>query len=163
MKSTLRTLTLTLTLFAFVRLGGVAFAQEAAKEAAAKATTVEKVLGANPEPDGNAYRIDLLLTDGTPVAYEIPPSEASKIANGLSKPAIAGGQNKQVATLVYGMTIEVDSKGEAVILFPRGRYGGLEPLAIPIGGANLLVKALQTKIVEAKATAVKLQKQQKKP
>ena len=154
----MRKLTLTLTVFALVSLCGVAFAQQDTKGAAVKATPIEKVLDANPEPDGKAYRIDLLLMDGTRVAYEIPPSEAAKIADGLSKPAIAGGQNQQVATLVCGMTIQVDSKGEAVILTPRSRSGALEPLAIPISGANLLVKTLQTKIAEAKATAAKQRK-----
>jgi hypothetical protein len=57
------------------------------------------------------------------------------------------------------MTIQVDSKGEVVILTPRSRSGALEPLAIPMSGANLLVKTLQTKIAEAKATAAKQRKQ----
>jgi hypothetical protein len=35
----------------------------------------------------------------------------------------------------------------------------LEPLAIPISGANLLVKTLQAKIAEAKAIAAKQPKQ----
>ena len=154
----MRKLTLTLTVFTLVSLGGVALAQQDTKGAAVEATPIEKVLNANPEPDGKAYRIDLLLRDGTRAAYEIPPSEAAKIADGLSKRAIAGGQNQQVATLVYGMNIQVDSKGEAVIVTPRGRSGALEPLAIPISGANLLVKALQTKIAEAKVTAAKQRK-----
>jgi hypothetical protein len=155
----MRKLTLTLTMFALVSLGGVAFAQEDTKGAAVKAMLIEKVLDANPEPDGKAYRIDLLLRDGTRVAYEIPPSEAAKIGDGLSKPAIAGGQNQKVATIVSGMTIQVDSKGEAVILTRRSRSGALEPLAIPMSGANFLVKTLQTKIAEAKATAAKQRKQ----
>ena len=154
----MRKLTLTLTVFALVSLCGVAFAQQDTKGAAVKATPIEKVLGANPEPDGKAYRIDLLLMDGTRVAYEIPPSEAAKIADGLSKPAIAGGQNQKVATIVSGMSIQIDSKGEAVILTPRSQSGVLETLAIPISGANLLVKTLQTKIAEAKATAAKQRK-----
>jgi hypothetical protein len=136
--------------------GGVAFAQQDTKGAAA--APIEKVLDANPVPDGQAYRIDLLLRDGTRVAYEIPPSEAAKIADGLSKPAIAGGKNRQVATIVTGMTVHIDSKGEAVILTPRSQSGALEPLAIPTSGANLLVKTLQTKIAEAKAAAAKQRK-----
>ena len=89
--------------------------------------------------------------------YEVPPSEAAKIAE-LSKPAIAGGHQK-VATIVTGMTVEIDSKGKAVILTPRSQSGVLEPLAIPISGANLLVKTLQAKIAEAKAIAAKQPKQ----
>ena len=154
----MRKVTLTLTVFTLVSLCGVAFAQQDTKGAAVKATPIEKVLGANPEPDGKAYRIDLLLMDGTRVAYEIPPSEAAKIADGLSKPAIAGGQNQKVATIVTGMSIQVDSQGKAVILTPRSQSGALETLAIPISGANLLVKTLQAKIAEAKATAAKQRK-----
>ena len=41
----------------------------------------------------------------------------------------------------------------------RSKSGVLEPLAIPISGANLLVKTLQAKIAEAKAIAAKQPKQ----
>ena len=69
-------------------------------------------------------------------------------------------QNKQKeATIVTGMTAEIDSKGKAVILTPRSQSGVLEPLAIPISGASLLVKTLQAKIAEAKAIAAKQPKQ----
>ena len=155
----MRTLTLSVTLVTLVSQGGVAFAQQSTQGAVAEATPIEKVLEANPEPDGKAYRIDLLLSEGTRVAYKIPASEAANMADGLSKPAIAGGRNQKVATIVSGMTIQVDSKGEAVILTRRSRSGALEPLAIPMSGANLLVKTLQTKIAEAKATAAKQRKQ----
>jgi hypothetical protein len=47
------------------------------------------------------------------------------------------------------MSVEIDSKGKVV----------LEPLAIPISGAKLLVKTLQAKIAEAKAIAAKQPKQ----
>ena len=73
-------------------------------------------------------------------------------------------QNKQKeATILTGMTAEIDSKGTAVILTPRSQSGVLEPLAIPISGANLLVKTLQAKIAEAKAIAAKQPKQPKQP
>jgi len=146
----MRKLTLTLTVSALASLGGFAFAQHTK---GATATPIEKVLDANPEPDGKAYRIDLLLRDGTRVAYEIPRSEAAKMADGLSKSMMPGGQKQKVATIVSGMSIEIDSEGKAVILTPRSQSGVLEPLAIPISGANLLVKTLQTKIAQAKATA----------
>ena len=109
------------------------------KASAVKAATVEKVLNANPEPDGKAYRIDLQLRGGKRVSFEISPAEATKLADGLSKPAVAGGERQKVATLVYGMSVEVDSKGLAVVLSPRGRSGPLESLAIPLTGAEPLV------------------------
>jgi hypothetical protein len=125
----MRTLILTVTLFALINQSGVAFAQQDTQGALVEATPIEKVLDANPEPDGKAYRIDLLLSKGTRVAYKIPPSETAKIIDGLSKSAIAGGQNQKVATILSGMSIETDSKGKAVILNPRSQSGSLEPLA----------------------------------
>jgi hypothetical protein len=145
-------------MFALVSLCGVAFAQHE-KVAPAKAMLVEKVLDANPVPDGKVYRMELQLRGGKRVAYEIPPAEATKIADGLSKPAIAGGERQSVATLVYGISVQADAKGLALILSPRGRTGPLEPLAVPLTGAEPLVALLQAKITEAKAIAA----QQPKP
>jgi hypothetical protein len=69
-------------------------------------------------------------------------------------------QNKQKeATIITGMTVEIDSKGKAVILTPRSQSGVLEPLAIPISGAKRLVDALVIKIAQAEAAAAKQPKQ----
>jgi hypothetical protein len=149
------TVALTLTAVALVTLGGVAFAQDGAKRGAVKAVPVSKVLNANPAPDGKSYRIDLQLRGGKRVSYELSPEEATKIADGLVKSTVPGGQRQRVATLVYGMSVVVDTKGLAVILMPRGRLGPLEPLAIPLSGADPLVALLQAKIAEAKANAAR--------
>jgi hypothetical protein len=159
----MRTPILTVTLFAFISQNWVAFAQQGTQGTQVEATPIEKVLDANPEPDGKAYRIDLLVSEGKRVAYKIPPTETAKIIDGLSKSAIAGGQNQKVATILSGMSIEIDSKGKAVILKPRSQSGSLESLAIPISGAERLVEALKAKIAQAKATAAKQPKQQKQP
>ena len=151
----MRALKLTITFVAFVCIGGASLAQQDKNHGAAAAVTVEKVLNANPQPDGKRYRVDLQLRGGKRVSYEISPEEATKIADGLSKPAVEGGQEQKVATLVYGMRVEMDSKGLALVLTPRGRSGTLEPLAIPMAGAEPLVIALQAKIAEAKANAAK--------
>ena len=151
----MRTLKVTITFVALVCMGGASFAQQGTNHGAAAAVTVEKVLNANPQPDGKLYRVDLQLRGGKRVSYEISPEEATKIADGLSKPAVEGGQEQKVATLVYGMRVEMDSKGLALVLTPRGRSGTLEPLAIPMAGAEPLVIALQAKIAEAKANAAK--------
>lgn len=147
--------TLTLTIFALLGLGGIVFAQQGTRERAVNATPVAKVLEANPRSDGKAYQIVLQLRDGKRVSYEISPEEATKIADGLSKPAIAGGQRQKVATLVSGMGVEADPKGQALILTPRSRSGPLEPLAIPITGADPLVAVLQAKIAEARDNAAR--------
>jgi hypothetical protein len=151
----MRTLKLIISFVALVYMGDASFAQQRTNHGAATAVTVEKVLNANPQPDGKHYRVDLQLQGGKRVSYEISPEEATKIADGLSKPAVEGGQEQKVATLVYGMRVEVDSKGLALVLTPRGRSGTLEPLAIPMTGAEPLVIALQAKIAEAKANAAK--------
>ena len=146
----MRTLSTTFTVIALASLGGAVSAEP--KGNAVKAVTVETVLNANPEPDGKAYRIDLQLRGGKRVSFEISPAEATKLADGLSKPAVAGGERQKVATLVYGMSVEVDNKGLAIVLTPRSRSGPLESLAIPLAGADPLVSVLQAKIAEAKAT-----------
>jgi hypothetical protein len=137
------------TLFVLIALSVDASAQQLTE--VAPAALVERVLNANPEPDGKAYRIDFLLKNGQQVSYEIPPPEVIKITDGLSKPAVAGGHSKQVAALVYGMSIEVDAKGLAIILRPSGSAAPLEPLAIPMTGADQFLSVLQSKIAEAKA------------
>jgi hypothetical protein len=141
-----------------VLLCGPALAQQHSADASSnkgKATPVEKVVNANPEPDGKTYRIDLLLHNGRQVSYQISPEEALKIADGLSKPATPGGQKDKVAQLVYGMMIQADPQGRAVILTPRDSSGNLQSLAVPLTGADQLLETLKAKIAEAKAFAAK--------
>ncbi len=150
--------TLAVALCGLAALCGPALAQQPSAEASAikgKATPVEKVVNANPEPDGKTYRIDLLLKNGRRVSYEISPPEALKIADGLSKPATAGAQKDMVAQLVYGMIIQADPQGRAIILTPRDSSGNLQSLAVPLTGADQLLEVLKAKIAEAKAFAAK--------
>ncbi len=150
--------TLAVTLCGLAAFCGPALAQQPSAEASAikgKATPVEKVVNANPEPDGKTYRIDLLLKNGRRVSYEISPPEALKIADGLSKPATAGAQKDMVAQLVYGMIIQADPQGRAIILTPRDSSGNLQSLAVPLTGADQLLEVLKAKIAEAKAFAAK--------
>jgi hypothetical protein len=67
-RAPMRILTLTLTMFALSNQGGAALAQQDAKDVTVEAIPIEKVLNANPEPDGKAYRIDFLLSEGKRVA-----------------------------------------------------------------------------------------------
>ncbi len=122
------------------------------------ATLVQEVVNANPEPDGKTYRLDLLLKNGRQVSYEISPPDASKISDGLSKPAAAGAQREQVAQLVYGMMIQADPLGRAVIITPRNSSGNLQALAVPLTGADELLEVLKEKIAEAKGFAAKQSK-----
>ena len=87
--------TLAVAVFGLAVLCGPGLAQQPSADAPpikGKATPVKKVVNANPEPDGKAYRIDLLLQDGRQVSYQISPPEALKIADGLSKPATPGAK-----------------------------------------------------------------------
>ena len=143
--------TLAATIVGLAALCGPALAQQDAQPFKGKATLVEKVVNANPEPDGKAYRIDLLLQNGRRVSYQISPPEALKIADGLSKPA----KKDEVAQLVYGMIIQADPEGRAVIITPRDSSGNLQSLAIPLTGADQLLETLKEKIAEAKAFAAK--------
>ena len=149
---------LAVTLCGLALLCGPALAQQPSSDASpikGKATPVEKVVNANPEPDGKAYRIDLQLKNGRRVSYEISPTEALKIADGLSKPATAGAQKDMVAQLVYGMIIQADPQGRAIIITPRDSSGNLQSLAVPLTGADQLLETLKAKIDEAKAFAAK--------
>ena len=84
---------LAVALCGLVALCGPALAQQPSIKS--KATPVQKVVNANPEPDGKAYRIDLQLQNGRQVSYEISPAEAVKIADGLSKPATPGAKKER--------------------------------------------------------------------
>jgi hypothetical protein len=146
-----------ITLIGLALLPGVAVAQHGTKARPAKAEPVAKVVNANPEPDGKAFRIDLVLKNGRQVVLELSPSDALQVADGLSKPAAPGAQKLEVAALVYGMTIQADPQGRAVILTPRNEKGDLQALAIPLTGADQLLETLKEKIGEVKAFAAKQQ------
>ena len=69
---------------------------------------------------------------------------------------VAFAQDKQKeATIVSGMSFEIDSEGKAIIITPRSKSGVLEPLAITIDGAKHLVDALVVVITQAEAGVAK--------
>jgi hypothetical protein len=74
--------------------------------------------------------------------------------------AFAQQDKQKEATIVSGISIEIDSEGKAVIITPRSESGVLEPLAITISGAKHLVDALVVMITQAEDAA---SKQQNKP
>jgi len=148
-------LRLALTLICLAMLPGIAYAQRPALHGKVKADPIAEVINANPEPDGNTFRLDLLLKNGRHASFELTPPEARQIADGLSKPASPGAQKLEVAALVYGMIIQADPQGRAVILTPRDEKGNLQSLAIPLTGADQLLETLKEKIAEAKAFAAK--------
>ena len=64
-------------------------------------------------------------------------------------------QKQKEATIVSGMSIEIDSKDKAVIIAPRSESRVLKPLAIPISGAKFLLDTLVVMIAGAEAVAAK--------
>jgi hypothetical protein len=144
-----------MTLICLTLMPGIAVAQHGTKARPVKAEPVEKVVSANPDADGKAFRIELVLKNGRQIVLELSPSDALQVADGLSKPAAPGAQGLEVAALVYGMTIQADPQGRAVILTPRNEKGNLQALAIPLTGADQLLETLKEKIAEAKAFAAK--------
>jgi hypothetical protein len=152
-------LRLALALVSLALVPGIAAAQHPGPRSKTRVEPIAKVINSNPDADGKAFRLDLLLKNGRQVSYVFQPAEASQVADGFSKPAAAGAQKLRVAELVYGMMIQADPQGRAVILTPRNQSGELQPLAIPLTGADQLLETLREKIAEAKAFAAKQQKQ----
>jgi hypothetical protein len=159
----MRFLLITITCLAL--MPGIAQAQHSkrTRPESARAAPVASVVNANPTADGKSFQIELLLKNGRRVSYEFSPDQARQVADGLSKPASAGAQKLQVAALVYGMMIQADPQGRAVIIIPRNQSGNLQPLAIPLTGADQLLETLRAKIAEAKAFAAKRQQQAPPP
>jgi hypothetical protein len=156
-------LRLTPALICLAMLPGIAYAQHSAPRGKARTEPIAKVINANPDADGKTFRLDLLLKNGRRVSYVFQPAEASQVADGFSKPAVAGAQKLRVAELVYGMMIQADPQGRAVILTPRNQTGELQSLAIPLTGADQLLETLREKIAEVKAFSAKQQPQNPPP
>jgi hypothetical protein len=119
-----------------------------------KPVPVEKVIKASPEAGGKTFRLDLLLKNGRQVSYQFMPEEADKAANGLSNPAIVVGQKKEVS-VVYGMQIEADPQDQFVIITPRTRDRTMESMAIPLTASDNLIRTLQEKFADVKASSAK--------
>jgi hypothetical protein len=120
-------------------------------------TAVESVISAAPQADGQAYLLSLKLQDGRQISLQLPPTEAVKIVDGLSKVAGSGPEKRQLVALVQGMSIQADPKGKFVLLQPRTSAGPLEALAIPLEGAGRFVQLFQQRAADTKANAARSQ------
>ena len=118
---------------------------------------VESVVSAAPQADGQAYVLSLKLQDGRQISLQIPPTEAVKIVDGLSKVAGSGSEKRQVVALVQGMSIQADPQGKFVLLQPRTSAGPLEALAIPLEGAERFVQLFQQRAADTRANAARTQ------
>jgi hypothetical protein len=127
-----------------------------AAEEAADSLAAASVLSAGADPDGKGYVISLSLENGRQVSIRVPPAEALKIVEGLSKAVTSGPQGQQqVVAVVKSINITADERGRVVVLTPHIRTGPLEPFAIPISGAAQFVQLFQQKAAETKANAAK--------
>jgi hypothetical protein len=115
---------------------------------------VETVISAGPQPD-KSYKIAVVLRDGRRLSLEIPPAEAIKIVNGISAAAGLGAQKQQIVTVVHDISIQADSQGRLIILVPRSQSGPLEPLGIPVTGADQFIQLFQQKAAETRANAMR--------
>ena len=120
-------------------------------------TAIESVVSAAPQADGQAYLLSLKLQDGRQISFQLQPTEAVKIVDGLSKVAGSGSEKRQVVALVQGMSIQADPQGKFVLLQPRSSAGPLEALAIPLEGAERFVQLFQQKAADTKANAARTQ------
>lgn len=118
------------------------------------AIPIAGVVSAGPEANAKTFRLELRLKDGRRVAYQFNPADADAVSNGLSNPAVVVGQKVNVSR-VYGMQIYADPQQQAVIVIPRTKDRTLESLAIPLTAADNLVKTLQEKFAEVKASVAK--------
>jgi hypothetical protein len=130
-------------------MSGPLTAQEAATP-----MTADRVLSAGADADGKNYTISLALENGRQISLRIPPAEAIKIVDGLSKTATSP-QKQQIVAIVQTINLKADNGGRAIILTPHVRTGPLDTFAIPIGQADQFIELFQKVAAETKANAVK--------
>jgi hypothetical protein len=140
---------LLITAFALYNMSGPLTAQEAATP-----MTADRVLSAGADADGKNYTISLALENGRQISLRIPPAEAIKIVDGLSKTATSP-QKQQIVAIVQTINLKADNGGRAIILTPHVRTGPLDTFAIPIGQADQFIELFQKVAAETKANAAK--------
>jgi hypothetical protein len=145
-----------MTAFALCAWPGLIRAQESP-------ALVESVISANPQPDGKAYLLSVVLQDGRHLSLEVRPEDAAKIVGGMTKTVGSGPERQQVVALVSGMTITADPQGRFVLLQPSTSAGPLPSMAIPVEGAERFLQLFHEKAVETKANATKTPDQKGEP
>jgi hypothetical protein len=136
--------------FALYTMTGPLVAEEATSTMAA-----DRVLSAAADADGKGYTISLSLDNGRRISIRIPPAEAIKIVEGLSKTATPALQKQQIVAFVQTINIKADTLGRAIILTPHVRTGPLDTFAIPIRQADQFIQLFQRITAETKANAAK--------
>jgi hypothetical protein len=137
---------LLITGFALYNMSGPLTAREAATP-----MTADRVLSAGADADGKNYTISLALENGRQISLRVPPPEAIKIVDGLSKTATSAPQKQKIVAIVQTINL----KARAIILTPHVRTGPLDTFAIPIGQADQFIELFQKVAAETKANAAK--------
>ena len=136
--------------FALYNMFSPLFGEENATSVAA-----DKVLSASADADGKNYTISLALENGRQISLRIPPAEAIKIVDGLSKTVTSAPQKQQIVAVVQTINLKADNRGRAIILTPHVRTGPLDTFAIPIAQADQFIELFQKVAAETKANAGK--------
>ena len=136
--------------FALYNMIGPLVAEETVTSIAA-----DRVLSAGADADGKGYTISLSVENGRQISIRIPPAEAIKIVEGLSKTTTSAPQKQQIVAFVQTINIKADTRGRAIILTPHVRTGPLDTFAIPIGQADQFIQLFQRITAETKANAAK--------
>jgi hypothetical protein len=95
--------------FALYNMFSPLFAEENAASVAA-----DKVLSASADADGKNYTISLALENGRQISLRIPPAEAVKIVDGLSKTVTSAPQKQQIVAVVQTINLKADNRGRAL-------------------------------------------------
>src|SRR5262249_54432 len=132
------------------RRSGASTAQEPATP-----MTADRVLSGGADADGKNYTISLALENGRQISLRIPPPEAIKIVDGLSKTATFVPQKQQIVAIVQTINLKADNGGRAIILTPHVRTRPPEHFAIPSGQADQFIELFQKVAAETQANAAK--------
>jgi hypothetical protein len=116
----------------------LAFAQDAPQE-------VTKLVGSTADPDGS-HTLTFARKDGASISLKIPPAIAVSAISALSQPTGNGPKKQQVVVVVRQVTMGVNEDGTAIVIAPQGQAGPLEPLGIPVSGAENFINLFQEKL-----------------
>ena len=117
-----------------------------------KTAEVASLVSSTPDADGS-HTLTFALKEGGPISLKIPPQIAVQAISALSAPTGSGPNKNQVVAVVQQMTIGINADGSAIVLLPKGKGGPLEPLGIPVAGAENFINLFQEKLGEARKKA----------
>ena len=143
----MRQIAIALAAIAIFDVAGAALAQSDQQTYA-----VKDVVGSQSDADGS-HTLTFSLADGKRLSLNIPTEAGIKAISALSAPTGTGPTKKQVVVVVPQFAVGVDDKGANLVLVPIRNGSTLEPLGIPVSGAENFIRVLQQKLGEARTKA----------